>query len=203
MKKIKFIILIILLMTVSPAYAKNYKVLFEATQSFSTLSPSNQLILRATKTQTVDEHIIPQGTIIKCNVVEVAEAKRGKQNGYAKLSIVEAAKSDNETLFVLKNPIKVKAIPYSETDYAGLATSAGTSVVSHWVPGFSQGVGAIKGMVQAKENESLLKAAAKGVYETTPLTYASKGKELIVNPNDKITIIFTVKKADKVNNTKE
>ena len=56
------------------------------------------------------------------------------------------------------------------------------------VPGFSQAIAAAKGIINPDEEVGRLKTVEKNVYESTPLSYAEKGKDFVVEPDGVVVI---------------
>lgn len=121
---------------------------------------------------------------IKVKLIEYVQAKRGKRNGYYKIEY-----SHNNITFDGKMKVS------TPKDLKDIAHKTGITIVGHILkfPGFSQALAVSKGLLNPNEDESRLKSAGKNLYESTPLTYAEKGKEFDVEEDGIVVIKLKVK----------
>ena len=127
---------------------------------------------------------------ITVKVLKYTEPKRGKRNGFLKVRLISyevpslnEKKRPNEKL---KGTLKLS----TPKDIKSIAKNAGVSVVGHIlkVPGFSQALAVSKGLFEPNEDQSRLKSAGQNLYESTPLVYIEKGKDLKIE-KDSIVVI--------------
>ena len=80
-------------------------------------------------------------------------------------------------------------------DYKDILKNTGISIVGHALkfPGFSQAIAISKGLINPDEDKSRLKTAGENLYESTPLTYAEKGKDFEVDEDGIVVIKLKVK----------
>ncbi len=111
-------------------------------------------------------------------------ATRGKRNGAYSVTLKSPMPTNSN--YVLSGTMRV-ATP---TDFKGMAGKVGVSIAGKIlkVPGFSQAVAAAKGIINPDEEEGRLKTVEKNVYESTPLTYAEKGKEFNIETDGVVVI---------------
>lgn len=130
-----------------------------------------------------NELSISDGEKITLKLDEYVSPKRGKRNGYYKVTYI-APVPEGETYksFNLKGTLR----PSNPKDIKEIAKSAGISAAGYVlkVPGFTQALAAAKGLITPNENESRLKSAGENVYKSTPLTYAEKGEDFKLEPDD-------------------
>ena len=178
------------------AEARNYKIVAYCLDKISTTEKMPEYL-----TLQVPSQIIAHGKIklenealLRVKITQIHNAKRGKRDGYIETKLVAYSLTNkgNEAIDVTNNNLELKISRYLEADYKGFAQSTATSVVGHVVgiPFLNQGVAAVKGAVKPIEGKSRIKSAGINAYKSTPLTYIEKGKELNINPGDKITISF-------------
>ena len=109
---------------------------------------------------------------------------RGKRNGAYKVTL--KSPQPKESGYVLSGTMHV-ATP---KDLKGMAKNLGISAAGKIlkVPGFSQAIAAAKGIINPDEEVGRLKTVEKNVYESTPLSYAEKGKDFVVEPDGVVVI---------------
>ena len=175
MKKILLILSAFLI--INPVLAKNVKV--EALSSFSTANPPKTWKLKVIEEFTADNGIyVPANTIITGKITDVVSAKWLKrpasfnfipqtyynpQSGITKdVKRDFSGKYSKMTEMTAKNVAKKGAI------------TAGNILVGAFV---APTVGLVEGAVKNEEGNRA-NSAVVSAYENTPLSYASKGKEL-------------------------
>lgn len=135
---------------------------------------------------------IEENSILKLKIDEYVEAKRGKRNGYIKVHLIEfTIPSEGGRIKNVNNDNIYGTLRLStEKDMKNIAKSAGVSVVGHIlkIPGFSQAIAVSKGLIAPNPEQSRLQSAGKNLYESTPLVYGEKGKELKIE-EDSIVVI--------------
>ena len=178
------------------AEAKTYKIVAYSLDKISTIENMPQYITLKIPSQTIDGGKIhlENEAMLRVKITEINQAKRGKRDGYimTKLIAYSVPSQGNKAIDVSNQEIELKIKRYVETDYKGLAQTAATTVVSHVVgiPFLNQGVEAVKGAVKPIEGKSRAKSAGIKAYESSPLSYFNKGKELNVSIGEKLTVSF-------------
>lgn len=180
------------------AEAKTYKLVGESLSTISTSKPMSEYITIQVPAQKISgaNIVLENEAMLRAKVVKIQPARRGKMDGYIDTMLVaySVPSEGNKAIDVSEKKLMMKVKLYSETDFKGLAESAATTVVSHVfdVPFLSQGVAAVKGAVTPIEGESRVKSAGISVYESTPLVYINKGRELEAVSGTKLTLSFKI-----------
>ena len=175
MKKLLFIISAFLI--INPVSAKNVKV--EALSDFSTANPPKYWKLKVTEGFVADNGIIVhEGTIFEGKIVDVVSPKRLKRPAsftFIPLTYFDPQKGttkdvkrDFQGKYSVKTDLTVKNVAKKG------AVTAGNMLIGAFV---SPTVGLVEGAVKNNEGNRA-KSAVVSAYESTPLSYASKGKEL-------------------------
>lgn len=175
MKKI-FLILSALLI-ISPAMAKNVKV--EALTGFSTANPPKTWKVKILEGFVADNGIaVHANTIVEGDIVETSSPKRLKRN--ATFKFVPKIYYDPQVGVTqdVKREFEGKYSARTEMTAGNLAKkgamTAGNMLIGSFV---APAVGLVEGAVKNDEGNRA-KSAVVSAYENTPLSYASKGKEL-------------------------
>ena len=175
MKKILLILSALLIM--SPVMAKSVKV--EALSAFSTANPSKIWKVKILDGFVADNGIVVHpNTIIEGKVIDVTSPKRLKraasftfvpQTYYdPQVGITQDVKRDFEGKYSSKTEMTAKNVAKKG------ALTAGNMLIGSFV---APAVGLVEGAVKNNEGNRA-KSAVVSAYENTPLSYASKGKEL-------------------------
>lgn len=126
---------------------------------------------------------IVDGEKIRLKLDEYISPKRGKRNGYYKVTYLSPVpEGTTYKTYNLTGTLR----PSNPKDIKEIAKKAGISVAGFVlkVPGFTQAIAAAKGIISPNENESRLKSAGENVYKSTPLTYVEKGKDFTLDIDD-------------------
>ena len=204
-KTILVALFLCLLFTQQSVEAKTYKIIAYCQDKVSTTENIPQYLTLKVPSQTIagGKIHLENEALLRVKITNIYPAKRGKRDGYieTKLIAYSLPQKGNEAVDVSEQELELKINSYKETDFKGLAQTTATSVVSHVVgiPFLNQGVAAVKGAVKPIEGNSRIKSAGISAYKSTPLTYFEKGKELNINPGQKLTISFKEQEPD--NNT--
>lgn len=172
-----FLLILSALLIINPVFAKNIKV--EALSDFSTAKPPKTWKLKVIEEFTADNGIyVPANTIISGKVTDVVSPKRLKrpasfnfipQTYYNPESgITNDIKRDFSGKYSKKTELTAKNVAKKG------AITAGNLLVGAFV---APTVGLVEGAVKNEEGNRA-KSAVISAYENTPLSYASKGKEL-------------------------
>ncbi|MBO8430253.1 hypothetical protein IAC76_02590 [Spirochaetes bacterium] len=178
-------------------YAETMQVM--ALSDFSTENPSEYIEVQIYNDVMLDENLsLRSGYRMKAKVVDVVSPKRLKRD--AKFSIIPVSYKDFSGV---EHPIEKEHVgkysPKFDIDKGQLAKDAALAVGNHFVKGLSLGYHAVEGAVKNEEGNRL-KSSVVSVYESTPLSYANNGEEIVIKKNDFFSFKF---KKDKNNKDKD
>lgn len=174
MKKI-FILLIVLIFSTS-VYAKNVKV--EAMSDFSTANPPKIWSVKIVEGFVTDDYPVYAGSIVKGKIESVADPKRLKRN--ANFTFVPTDYYDYKTQqwYEIKRDFSGKYSSLTDISAKSIAKTGAVAVGNKLVDGFfGPSVALIEGAVK-NEQGNRAKSAAVSVYESSPISYVNKGKDL-------------------------
>lgn len=173
----KFLLTIATLLIISPVMAKDVKV--EALADFSTTNPPKTWQVKIIEGFVADNGIVVSpNTIITGKIEKVTSAKRLKRNAsfrFVPKTYLDPQVGYNQTV---RRYFEGKYSSRTELDAKTLAkkgaVSAGNILIGSFV---APTVGLVEGAIK-NERGNRAKSAAISAYESTPLSYANKGKEL-------------------------
>lgn len=179
-------------LVINPVMAKNVKV--EALQNFSTANPPTTWQVKVLEGFVANNGMkVSPNTIINGDIINVTSPKRLKRN--ATFSFVPKSYYDpqsGETLQV-KRDFEGKYSSMSEINTKTIAKkgaiTAGNMLIGSFV---APAVGLVEGAVK-NEDGNRVKSAAISAYESTPLSYANKGKELELKAGQVFIMSFKLK----------
>ncbi len=200
----KFTILMALLIgfgSFASAEAKTAKFVVQTLTPLSTVKRQQEYLTFKVMQETVlDDISLEGGAYLRAKIVGVQNAQRGQRDAFltARLIAYSVPSEDNKAVDVTDKNMDLKIKKYTPTDFAGMAMSAGTTVVSHVfkIPFLSQGIAVAKGVVDPIDGKNRLESVGVRLYESTPLTYASKGEELVVQEGEMLTVSYKWGKDD-------
>ena len=173
----KFLLILSALLIINPVLAKTVKV--EALSNFSTANPTKTWKLKVVDGFVADNGIIVHaGTIFEGDITNVTSPKRLKRA--ASFTFVPHTYYDPQVGITkdVKRDFQGKYSSKTEMTAGNLAKkgalTAGNILVGSFV---APAVGLVEGAVKNDEGNRA-KSAVVSAYENTPLSYASKGKEL-------------------------
>ena len=172
--------------------AKNVKV--EALSSFTTANPSPTW-----KIKVKDNLIMEDGTRVRANtiiegkVVEVSGPKSLKRNATFKFVPVKYYDPKDDKVKNVKRDFEGKYSSMSEINAKTVAkkgaVTAGNMLIGSFV---APAVGLVEGAVK-NEKGNRAKSAVVSAYESTPLSYASKGKNIDIKQGHVFIMSFKQK----------
>lgn len=177
------------LLSFQPVMAKNVKV--EALSDFSTANPPQTWDLKIVEGfVTKSGYEAAAGSVITGNIVDVKEPKRLKRNASFRFIPVKYYDiTTNETYTVRKEIVgkynSLGDITAGEVIEQG-AVAAGNHFISATI---GPGVALVKGVVKNEEGNRA-KSAVVSVYESTPLSYINKGKEMEIKKGQVFLMSF-------------
>lgn len=196
MKKLALLILLVILSGCTPSFAKNVKVM--AMSDFSTANPPKTWRVKILEPFTTKSgYEVFEGSIITGQITDVTDPKRLKRNASFKfipMSYYDA--KTNKTFHVEKDYVgkynSLGDITAGEVIEKG-AITAGNYFINSTI---GTGVALVKGAVK-NENGNRVKSAAVSVYESTPISYIGKGKELEIKTGQTFLMNFKLKDEDE------
>jgi hypothetical protein len=191
----RFLLVLALCLIINPVMAKNVKV--EALSSFSTANPSSTW-----KIKIKDNFIMEDGTKVRANtiiegkVVEVSGPKSLKRNATFKFVPVKYYDPKDDKVKNVKRDFEGKYSSMSEINAKTVAkkgaVTAGNMLIGSFV---APAVGLVEGAVK-NEKGNRAKSAVVSAYESTPLSYASKGKNIEIKQGQVFIMSFKQKKEE-------
>ena len=188
----RFLLVFVLSLIINPVMAKNVKV--EALSSFSTANPSSTW-----KIKIKDNFIMEDGTRVRANtivegkVVEVSGPKSLKRNATFKFVPVKYYDPKDDKVKNVKRDFEGKYSSMSEINAKTVAkkgaVTAGNMLIGSFV---APAVGLVEGAVK-NEKGNRAKSAVVSAYESTPLSYASKGKNIEIKQGQVFIMSFKQK----------
>lgn len=189
MKRI-FLTLLICLISQS-AFAKTIHV--QALEDFSTGNPPKEYSIKVLDELQLSENVtVKENDTLLGKIVDVTDPKRLKRD--ASFTFVP------ETIKT-KNGETIRIIGYYPAKYTTklnkgqIAKSTALGVGSYFVKGLSLGYSAIEGAVK-NEQDNRFKSSVTSVYESSPVSYVEKGKELEIKKDEVFLLNFRVKEDD-------
>lgn len=191
----KIILLTLASLIINPVFAKSVKV--EALSDFSTANPPKTWKLRIVEDFVADNGIaVNSNTIIKGKIENVISPKRLKrpasftfipQTYYdPQTGITQDVKRDFSGKYSAKTDLTAKNVAKKG------AITAGNILIGSFV---APAVGLVEGAVK-NEKENRAKSAVVSAYESTPLSYVNKGKELEFKRGQIFIMNFKLKDSD-------
>ena len=162
-----------------PVFAKNVKV--EAVSDFSTENPPEVWSVKVVEGFTTKGgYPVYAGSIIKGRIENVKDPKRLKRNATFTFIPTDYFDYNTQQWLQIDNQIEAKYSSLSDIDAKSIAKTGATVVGNKLLDGFfGPGVALVEGAVK-NEQGNRAKSAVVSVYESTPLSYANKGKELVI-----------------------
>ena len=189
MKKVLLILSILILVSIQPVIAKNIKV--QALDNFSTTNPSRTWSVRLVDNVTTkDGTILYAGSEIYGNIVGVTDPKRLKRN--ASFTFVPQKYYDAHTQqsYTVTRNFEGKYSSLTDISAGSLVKTGAIAAGNHFISGFiGPSIALVEGVVKNEEGNRA-KSAVVSVYESTPLSYASKGKELKIKKGQVFVMNF-------------
>lgn len=142
-----------------------------------------------------DIEFIEENSIVTVKINQYVEPKRGKRSGYAKVNLISytVPSKNNETVNTENRDIAGTLRLSNPLDKKEILKNAGVSAAGHFlkIPGFSQAIAVSKGLINPNPEQNRLQSAGTNLYESTPLTYAEKGVDLIIEED--AIVVLTLK----------
>lgn len=188
----RFLTILSIFLIMQPAMAKNVKV--QAMSDFSTANPP-----RVWKVKVLEEFVADNGievkrdTIVEGEIVNVKSPQRLKRNATFRFVPKTYYNPQDGTTRVVKRDFEGKYSSMSEINTKTLAkkgaVTAGNMLIGSFV---APAVGLVEGAVKNGEGNRA-KSAVVGAYESTPLSYVSKGKDIYLRNGQTFIMSFKLK----------
>lgn len=173
----KFLFILIASLFVQPVMAKSVKV--EALSDFSTENPPKIWQVKILESFVANDGFeVNAGSIIEGRIEGVKNAKRLKRDGTFKFIPEFYYDSKTGATKQVKRDFVGKYSKRSELDAKTVAKKGAITAGNIFIGSFvGPSVALVEGTIK-NEKGNRAKSAAVSVYESTPLSYANKGKEL-------------------------
>ena len=187
MKKSFLILFFVILLVIPEASAKNIKL--EALNDFSTANPPKYWQVKVVENVTLKNGFeICKGSIIEGKIEGVTDPKRLRRNANFSFIPEKFYNSCNNECVNIKENISAKYSSMSDMSVKKVAKSGAIFVGNQLANGlFGPGVAMLEGAIKNQEGNRA-KSAVVSAYESTPLTYISKGKDIVI-PKGQIFIM--------------
>lgn len=190
MKKI-LLFLILMIFFIAPANAK--ATLVEAMTPYNSENPTDIIVFRVVNANTIESYgIVYSGDIIEGVVVRAKDSSRLKQNATFSLKITKIRQYNGNLL----EPENLFAKYTTEWDKVETTKTAALTVGNFFVKGISCGYRTVEGAVKNPEGNRL-KSAGVALYNSTPLAYINKGKDILINVGDNFLLNIEVVPPEK------
>ncbi|MDO5306688.1 MAG: hypothetical protein Q4E83_02900 [bacterium] len=186
----KVFVLILLALSCNSVWAKTLNV--EALSDFSTANPSEYLEVKILDTYvTKNDFVIHAGSIINGKITDVKDPKRLKRNATFKFIPITYYDYVTERKYNIKKSIVGKYTSHDITP-ASIAKTGAVAAGNKLVGAFiGPSVAVVEGAIK-NEQDNIAKSAAISVYESSPLSYVEKGKDLEIKKGDVFKINFNL-----------
>lgn len=191
MKKLFIILILTLFLLASPAFAKNVKV--EAMSDFTTECPSETWCVKIVEGFTAKNgYTVYAGSIIEGRIEDVKEPERLKRNAAFTFVPTKYYDSNLQKWYTVEQTIEGKYSSLGELDAKSIAKTGAVYAGNKLLDGFfGPGVALVEGAVK-NEQGNRAKSAVVSVYESTPLSYANKGKEIEIKQGQVFVMSFKI-----------
>ena len=199
----KRIILSVLILTAfaGMSQAATY-IKVEAMEEFTTANPAENMCLTVASDYNLGKYYLKSGDVLTCDVVKVVKPKRGKRD--AKFYVKPTAITSGECTKAVEKNYKGKYCKYALTKEAlkeapkgKMVEKAAVSVGNHFVKGcLAPAVSIAEGMIKNEEGNRLKSGIAQ-LYDDSPVSYISKGKNIELQQGDTFYLSFKGKSKKK------
>ena len=197
----RFLLILTSFLIINPVIAKNIKV--EALSDFSTVNPPKIWKIKIIEGFVADNgQAVHPNTIVEGKIIDVTSPKRLKraaaftfvpQTYYdPRIGYTQDVKRDFQGKYSSKTDMTAKNVAKKG------ARTAGNLLVGSFV---APAVGLVEGAVKNSEGNRA-KSAVVSAYENTPLSYASKGKELEFKKGQVFIMNFKLKSEEELEENK-
>lgn len=133
---------------------------------------------------------VVSGSVITGKIIDVTEPKRLKRNATFRFIPVSFYDAKTEQSYHIEKDYVGKYNTMGDITAGEVVEKGAIAAGNHFISStIGPGVALVKGVVKNEEGNRV-KSAAVSVYESTPLSYASKGKEMEVKKGQIFTMNF-------------
>ncbi len=185
MKKI-LLLLALIIFFVAPANAK--ATLVEAMTPYNSDTPTDIVVFKVAHSNLVENYgILYSGDIVEGIVIRAKDNSRLKQNATFSLKITRITQRNGN----IQEPQNLYAKYTTELDKVETSKTAALTVGNFFVKGLSCGYRTVEGAVKNPEGNRF-KSAGVALYNSTPLAYINKGKDILINVGDNFLLNIEV-----------
>ncbi|MBQ2983935.1 MAG: hypothetical protein IJD57_03980 [Candidatus Gastranaerophilales bacterium] len=176
----------ILIFLTSTVFAST-KIQLEALENFSTNNPSATFSAKIANDVQLDEINLSKDDIINCTLNKTTAPKRAKMDAKIYFNLLNYQNEQGEHAFskeyVGKYKSEILIEKVKNTSPKKVIKSTAGAIGNHYVPGVSQAISFVDGVV-TNEEENRLKSGFVQVYKDSPLSYVEKGEEVEIKKGD-------------------
>ena len=189
MKKVLLILGMAMFFTMTPAMAKNIKV--EAMSNFSTTNPPKTWSVKIVdNVEMKDGTVYYANSVMYGNIIGVTDPKRLKRNASFTFQPTKYYDSKTGQTYNVERNMTGTSSSLTDVTPGAVVKTGAVAAGNHFISGFiGPSVALVEGAVKNEEGNRA-KSAAISVYESTPLSYASKGKELEIKEGQVFVMSF-------------
>ena len=156
--------------------------------NFSTLNSSSYIKLYVAEDFYLhSKFLIPKGSVLAGEVINIKDPKRLKRNSDFDFSILYYM-DDKQNKYKFQKPVCGNYSRGANWDKKKMAKSSVITVISRFIPGFSYAIHACEGAKNSTNHK--VRGALVNVYENSIFSYHEKGTHLKIKKYDCFYIIF-------------
>lgn len=163
---------------IAPANAKATQV--EALSSYDSNVPSETITFKIVTPNSIENFgSLENGDILEATVVRAKDNTRLKQNATFSVKITKITSTNGNVQY----PENLYAKYTTEIDKVETTKTVALSVGDRFVKGMTFGFRTVEGAIKNPEGNRA-KSAGVALYNATPLSYISKGNDIVINKGD-------------------
>jgi len=195
MKKFVVLLNIALLLSTTSALAKNVKVM--AMSKLSTANPPQSWSVKVMEPfVTQNGYSVHEGSIITGKITDVMPPKRLKRDASFKFIPVSFYDIETEKTYSVDKDIVGKYNALGDVKPGQVLEKGAIAAGNHFISStIGPGIALVEGAVK-NEQGNRAKSAAVSVYESTPLSYINKGKEMYIEEGQVFLMSFKSHESD-------
>lgn len=185
-----------LFMSLAPVMAKSVKV--EALEDFSTQNPPKTWQVKIVEGFVTKEGVqVYADSVVTGKIEGVQDPKRLKRNATFNFIPTEYYDSHSGISQKVEQDLVGKYSSRSDISVGSVVKTGAVTAGSHFISGFiGPGVALVEGAVKNEEGNRA-KSAVVSVYESTPLSYINKGKDLEIKKGQVFVMSFKFRGEDE------
>lgn len=155
---------------------------------YNSNNPSDTIVFKVVNANYIENYgILYNDDIIEGIVIRAKDNNRLKQNATFSLKITQIRQSNGE----LQEPQNLFAKYTTEMDKLETSKTAALTVGNFFVKGLSCGYRTVEGAVKNPEGNRF-KSAGVALYNSTPLAYINKGKDILIDVGNQFLLNIEV-----------